>query len=396
MLGRYMQQMRLRIVSPDIPHFIDTLIDNKVLLYDVNIEDELSATITASEYHYKQIFRLAELYQSQLEILQNPKTTSIKRFLKHRWLYLFGILLLICMTIFIPTRVYFFEISGNNQISDIEILETLSANGLMFGTKRTLINSETIKNSLLQQIPLLDWAGITTKGCLAVVEVREKGILSRENDTNHIISSIVAERDGYIESITVTKGYPQCKPGQSVLKGQVLISGYEDCGLLIRGTQAAGEIKAKTYRTNTMIVPTIVEVRTKSKESFSVFAIQIGKKLINLNKCSRISPGTCVRIQERKYLTLPGGFQLPISFIREKIVSYEIETVSLEDKDLSWIDDSLEHYVTAQMYDGKILQRTALRNMQEECCTLIVGYACLEQIGKTKIEEILSFHGKNN
>ena len=55
MLALYMQKMRLRIISSDIPHFIDTLLDNRVLLHDVKIENELSATFVVSEKHYKQI-----------------------------------------------------------------------------------------------------------------------------------------------------------------------------------------------------------------------------------------------------------------------------------------------------------------------------------------------------
>ena len=37
-----------------------------------------------------------------------------------------------------------------------------------------MIRSEKVKNSLLQRIPQLQWAGINTDGCVAVISVREK------------------------------------------------------------------------------------------------------------------------------------------------------------------------------------------------------------------------------
>ena len=62
------------------------------------------------------------------------------------------------------------------------------------------------------------------------------------------VGSIVASRDGVITSITTTKGTPLCKAGQAVKAGQILISGYTDCGISIRADPAEGEVFAETYR----------------------------------------------------------------------------------------------------------------------------------------------------
>ena len=62
-------------------------------------------------------------------------------------------------------------------------------------------------------------------------------------------------RDGFIVSATVTRGNFLCRVGQSVKAGQVLISGYTDCGICIQATRAEGEIYAQTSRDFAAVTP---------------------------------------------------------------------------------------------------------------------------------------------
>ena len=171
-----------------------------------------------------------------------------------------------------------------------------------------------MKNSLLEALPELEWAGINTYGCTAVISVSEK-TQSSESSDKHKVSSIVAERDGIISSCTVIRGNPVCKIGEAVRAGETLVSGYTDCGIKIQATRAQAEIYATTMRQLTVLSPLdyIQEGQIRCEET--KYSLILGKKRINLSKDSGNFTSVCDKMYWQYYCVLPGGFQLPISVV---------------------------------------------------------------------------------
>ena len=75
---------------------------------------------------------------------------------------------------------------------------------------------------------------------------------------------------------------------QVVKKGEILISGYTDCGIAIRATDAAGEVYAKTTREITVIFPTNYALKSNDTVEFKNISLIIGKKRINLFKINSV------------------------------------------------------------------------------------------------------------
>ena len=72
---------------------------------------------------------------------------------------------------------------------------------------------------------------------------------------NNAPGSIVAAQNGVIKQITASKGTIVCQIGQQINKGDVLISGYTNCGIVLRAGSAAGEIYARTLHKVTVAAP---------------------------------------------------------------------------------------------------------------------------------------------
>ena len=211
----------------------------------------------------------------------------------------------------LPSRVLFVQIEGNTHVESRRILESAARCGIAFGASRREIRSEKIKNALIECIPELSWVGVNTYGCTAVISVRER---VKESDTENIhgVSSIVASCDGVIRQITVLQGNRVCSVGQAVTKGQVLISGYTDCGISIQATAAKGEVFAETSRSVTAIFPRVCMQRGEKQCIEQKYAVIIGKKRINFSNSSGILGTSCVKMYTEKYLTLPS---ISLSFI---------------------------------------------------------------------------------
>lgn len=389
------QKVRVRVTSGDIAGLLRDAPDRGVLLYDVVRKDHLTAIFTIEGTQYRIIEGMCKKRGDKCELLEMWGIVTLLSAVLKQWVLIIGILILLFLSILLPRYALFFEISGNQSIPDNQIYYALSSCGIQFGSSRRSIRSEQIKNSLIEQIPELDWVGITTNGCVVNIQVRERET-DKKAETKNGIRSIVAAADGTIVSVTATKGVIQCKPGQVVKKGELLISGYEDCGILIRGLQAEGEVFAKTFRSEIMKSPSATAIRTKSVRIKRNYSLQIGKKLINFNNSSGISPTGCVKIEKIDYLTLPGGFQLPIALIREDITSYRIETNSDTTDAYSWLPNAMIQYVNNQMIAGTIEQHQFTMKPANDHCVLYGNFYCTEEIGKTKIEEILKIYGQNN
>jgi sporulation protein YqfD len=295
-------------------------------------------------------------------------------------------LILMISAFLLPGRILFISVDGNTGIPDRQILSAAEDCGIRFGASRKLVRSEKVKNALLAAVPQLQWAGVNTSGCTAVISVRER--LPEENPKEyHGVSNMTAIRDGYILSATVTSGTAHCMPGEAVKEGQLLISGYTDCGICIRASRAEGEIFAQTKRNLSAATPQNIHSIQESADRLSQISLLIGKKRINLWKDSRISHGSCGRMYEEYYVSLPGGFRLPLAVCADRRQSYTLTETTIPEKDAKQqLQQFSQDYLLRQMVAGQILNKQQTVSSAQGLYRLESQYTCAEMIGKEQRE----------
>ena len=299
-----------------------------------------------------------------------------------------GMALLLCLVFYLPARVLFVRVEGNAAVPANRILEAAEESGICFGASRREVRSERVKNALLGAVPELQWAGVNTSGCVAVISVRER-TLTEETKEEAFVSSIVAIRDGVITSCTVTGGTALCTVGQAVKEGQKLVSGYTDCGICIRAEAAEGEICAQTNRQLTVVSPSNIREVTGIGAGKQKYSLLIGKKRINLWKDSGISDTSCGRMYEEYYITLPGGFRLPFGWAVETDTVYETASAEIPQADAEGMLFAFaQGYLSQQMVAGRILQKQEAVTLLDGVYLLEGEYVCTEMIGKVQREQI--------
>ena len=304
-----------------------------------------------------------------------------------RKLLLTGLVFLLGLTILLPTRVLFFRVEGNRTVPTARILWEAERQGLSFGASRRDVRSEKIKNALLEAIPELEWVGVNTQGCTAVISVRERTAPAPVPEAKHQVGNIVAAMDGYILSVTVTQGTGQVQPGQAVKRGEILISGYTDCGICIQAAQAEGEILAQTRRQLEAVTPAQYLRKGKIIGTKRTLSLLLGKKRIFFWKDSGILEGSCDRIQKDYPLTLPGRFRLPVSLRVETYEIRESTLVKLTDAEASALLEAFAaRYLPQQMIAGRIQQTQQTIQRNGDIYRLRGGYLCQEMLGREKRE----------
>lgn len=383
------RMVQLLVTAADISGLLFYLNTHGISVHYVRYVDDLSACFCIQQRQYHQALRQIAFIGGKVEKSTPAPAAVLVNGLFRRPMLICGITMLLALTLYLPTRILFVSVTGNDKIADREILEAAMSSGVYFGVSRSEIRSEVVKNRLLSELPELKWVGVNTLGCVAQISVRERTATNTSDDSIPP-GNVIASYDGVIREVTVIKGTPVCYVGQAVTKGELLVTGYSDCGRCVYITGADAEVYAKTMRTIRVSSLDDSIGRTAPKGNKRKYGLLIGKKRINFYKESGIFDTTCVRMYEEYHLTLPGGFHLPIALTIQEETYYDVETSNVAHENMqNVLRQSALQYLVSQMNAGKVEQEDYRIVENNGLSTLIGQYTCDEMIGQTYSEEII-------
>ena len=379
----------LQVISADAAALLRLIDKENIPLYHIRQIDELTILLQIKKRDEQRLRILLKKCRAEVQTLSKNGFYWKLHSIVKRPVLIAGLAFLLLAGFYLPTRIFFFRVDGNNTIPNRMILEAAGEAGIRFGASAKDVRSERMKNALLQAIPKLQWAGINTSGCVATISVKERQTL-QPTTNNAGVSSIVAIRDGIICDMTVTSGNARCKVGQAVSTGQILISGYTNCEQSIRATRSTGEIYAATNRSIEGILPTQYDLRGTQERIIKKTGIIFGKKRINFYSGSGILDSSCVKMYEENYVTLPGGFVLPVAIVTETWIPCQQQEVEITaEQNAQNLSTLSRQYLKNQMVAGSILSAKEQFSTQQGIITMTGEYGCIEMIGREQNEEII-------
>ena len=195
----------------------------------------------------------------------------------------FGIFLFVFLNIFCNLFIWDIKVYGNSRVSTDEILAVLKEHNI---EKSKIKNTEkicSIEKILENQIEDISLCSVIVKGTTIVVNIKEKLFVDEMNDIDEG-NDIVAPQNLTITELVVVNGTAQKKVGDSVKKGEVIVSGFvlKENGEKVF-CKANASIKAKTWHSASQIYKKQKTVATRtgntSKTSFlSLFGMKFDVK----------------------------------------------------------------------------------------------------------------------
>lgn len=385
----------IRITCADMEAALEVFSKKGIVIFDLQEINELTFQLVIHREDYVKLLEICKKRGYKLELVRKRGLYWEAKQVLVRPVLVCGLTVLFLLIAFLPTKVFFVRVEGNHLVPSRKIIAAAEESGICFGASRRAVRSERVKNALLSAIPELQWVGVNTSGCTAVISVREKTEASQKQDEiSGQVCSIVASQDGIIESCTVTRGSPACQVGQAVSKGQVLISGYTDCGICIQASRAEGEVFAATGRDLVVQTPAKYDYFLETERSLRRYSICIGKKRIKLWIGSGIWDTTCGRMYEEKVWTLPGGFSLPVAFAVDTFTFRNtVPAVQSRDEAASELRRFAEDYLQQKMIAGTIRQKDEIITLENDNYCLIGDYSCVEMISSIRWEQNGESHG---
>ena len=390
MMGLYRSaagEVRVEVVSADISGFLAAAGKAGILLRDLTASDELTLTFIIDRPSLGRLAALTAGRGERLRVLERLGIFWKAAVLIRRPVLTAGLALLTAVTMFLPSRILLVEVRGNTSIPTAQIVETAAGCGICFGASRREVRSERVKNALLEAMPELRWAGVNTYGARAVITVRQREG-SEEADPGPAVSSIIAIRDGFVLSCQAERGTALCAPGQGVKAGEVLISGYTDCGLCTTATRAVGEVMALTQRQMDAVTPADCLKKGDVTGEKVTYSLILGKFRINFDNNSGISPPGCGRMVTEYTLTLPGSFPLPVKLEKQTVTDHGLVRADVDGETAgALLSDFADGYLRRQMIAGTVTEALETIRAEDGRWILTGNYACTEMIGRERAEQ---------
>lgn len=244
-----------------------------------------------------------------------------------------GILLSAAIFGILSGYVWNVDVVGNETVSTSLILDYLSQQGLHSGASWRSIDKRTVESLVMARFDEVAWVHINKFGTSARVELREADLKEKSDDASSP-SNLVAKKDGFIISTNVYDGWQEKYKGDSVVKGDLLVSGVYESehakenmfahadGIFMAQTEnecsfnVAREQKRKVYTSS------------KQYKAISFFGLYIPLYIGKI-------PETYVDIDRSYDYININNRSVPVGIITVTAEKYKIESYNLNDEELT-------------------------------------------------------------
>ena len=371
---------RIEICGTFPEGFLNACAINAVELWKMNCVDDYTIEMTVYEKDVPILEHMAQRAMCSFRTIEIKGGSNNKRFLrKRKWLFIFllaAFILLMISSLFI----WEIDVHGNSELSKAEILRALNDCGVREGSFWPEISAELVRSQMLTKLPKLSWMTVNISASRAIVLIRER------QDKPEIYvetepANIIAAESGIIRDLYVTEGSTQISRGQTVQKGQLLVSSeMESIGGKQRYVCSKANIIADTCREIKMLYPSSTEKKTEDEMSCLRFAVKFGKKRINFYLNGRNNIDEYDKIITEYKLGVGGLFALPLSVVQEKLVWYKGQKTELDISDLI-CEQQLERL--SESIEGSI-EHSSFSKVEKDGISYVTLYAqCREDIAKT-------------
>ena len=293
----------------------------------------------------------------------------------------FGIITVFSAFLLLENFVWAIDISGNKKVSSTDITKLLEESGFKRGTLAKSHNVRDIEWNIMNKNENIALAEINITGSVAEVLIRETSEKAEMKYDDDIPINIIASRYGIIRKMDVFDGQDVVKPGDAVMKGELLVSAvYEDRHNKLTLKHARANIIAETDYNIKAEFPLEETVVSKDKIIGKIIDIDFmgfGFKIGNDKKYGNLPYEEDVLSIRFLWIELPINVIITRYFsVKENNITYNFEQGRIKAFEL------LEEKEKNFFKEGKIISRTVDEKVKDNKYILDANYICLMDIAK--------------
>jgi len=341
--------------------------------------------------YHKDFLRCRPLVRKASVKLHIIKKTGLPFFLyryRKRKAFFVGIFLAAVLLYQLSIHIWDIQFTGNISYTDSTLTEFLEANQVTHGMAKNKVVCADIERMIRNQYPDITWVSAQVSGTRLLVQIKENsGILSPEmpEDTP---ADLVAAKSGVITEMVTRAGIPMVRIGDTVEKGQVLVSGtipvMNDNQEVVRYeyVRADGDVKARTQTPYKDSFPTVVEEEIPTGRKRQAWYIWWKKEKIGIPVPD---PGYALmdRREEVWQAEPISGWNLPLGVGRvtvAELAAYE-KTLSKKEAEEKFQKNLNEYFEKCAEKGVEILENHVTMKYNAEVCVCEGIITALEPIG---------------
>lgn len=381
--------VRLEVTGPFPERFLNLCAQDYLSFWDICWLPDGGLCLTVSRHCSRRARALGEKVGCSVTDAGEGGVPSFLRRFRRRYALLLGMAVSLAAVCVLSQFILFVEVSGNETVTTAEIVTALRRLGLGPGTYGPGVDESQVSRDLLLEIGELSWCAVNLHGTRAEVLVRE-AIPTPELPDESVLGDVVAQAGGIVSQVEVLSGEGAVEEGDTVLPGEVLISGtvvdpvpeYSELEPQTRQVRADGRVYARTWRTLTAQIPLTVEVKVYTGEEVSRFAGHILGLRVNFYGNSGIDLERYDKITKIWTMSLPTGETLPLSMSRETFRAYETAEAELDaEAAQTMLEQRLLETLKEQVGEGEIVSVDYTARVTDGVLTVALTAECQEEIG---------------
>lgn len=293
-----------------------------------------------------------------------------------------GFLLGLVIFLFLSSVVWSIEITGNEAVSEYEIMDVLDKQNVKVGCFTENVDCKAIELELQEQIDKLLVVTVNIFGSKIFIDVTERITAPDITDENQY-TNLVAAKDGEIVRFDVLAGDGVLRVGLPVVKGDLLVSGVEELkDNTVRYVHAKALVVARTSTvistSNALNFNALKINRNSDRYMFYLFGLKIPLRF-NFGDAT---------VYENKYLADTKNTVFPLGIIRENARETESVPISLTEEQgrLICIND-FALKASQELTDAVIIDASGVFSTSNQI-KIESKYICEEDIAEELVFEV--------
>lgn len=206
-----------------VERFLNLCLNRKIEIWDVKRKYDGVIELKINNYDINNIYEIADNTKTNITIVKKNGIPHIASLYKKRKVFILICILALTSMYLASQRIWQIDITGNYSFPKSEIEKEIELENIRIGMLKKDIDFDSIKNEIYLRRKDILWLGLDISGVKLNVEVIER----TDPDENYLHGKpcdIVSNKDGIITKIFVREGTKVKNVGDTVMKGDILVS----------------------------------------------------------------------------------------------------------------------------------------------------------------------------
>jgi similar to stage IV sporulation protein len=227
LLNYLLGYITINIKGEGVERFLNIALQRGMNIWDIRRKKDGTVDARVHLTAIKPLRHVARKSRCTFRIVERAGLPFRLKTLKKRKSMAVGGVLFLISLYFLSSFVLFIDVTSQEPmkyVSSETVKRLAQEKGLMVGRPKWMVDFTETEKYLMNQLPQLSWVDVRAQGTKVEIEIVEK-VLPEPGERDKTPGNIVAFKDGMITEILVMRGQARIAVGDTVSKGEVLISG---------------------------------------------------------------------------------------------------------------------------------------------------------------------------